>query len=257
MKHLTLLLFLIPGFLFSQTAEERGLAIATEADRRDSGFGDLQVGVTMLLKNKKGQTSIRKTRNKTLEVEGDGDKLLIVFDEPRDVKGTAFLSFTHVKGDDDQWLYLPALKRVKRISTSNKTGPFMGSEFSYEDLVSQEVEKYRYKYLREEELDGRICFVLERYPNDPKSGYKRQIIWIDRETYRSEKVDYFDRKDELLKTLRFTGYNLYLEQFWRSDKMIMVNHQSGKSTDLIWTNYRFRTGLKASDFNQASLKRAR
>ena len=131
---------------FALTAEEKGLQIAVEADKRDLGFGDTKSSMTMVLKNQYGEETQRNMHSKTLEQLDDGDKSLIVFDSPQDVKGTAFLSFTHQVGTDDQWLFLPALKRVKRISSSNKSGPFMGSEFAYEDISSQEIEKYTYLY---------------------------------------------------------------------------------------------------------------
>ena len=140
-------------------------------------------------------------KNKTLEGTTDGDKSLIIFEKPRDVKGTATLTFTHKEGSDDQWLYLPAIKRVKRISSNNKSGPFMGSEFAYEDLSSQEVEKYNYKHLRDETFDGKDCYVVERIPMDKYSGYTKQVAWIDKAEYRALKIDFYDRKKSLLKTL--------------------------------------------------------
>ncbi|MGD8312851.1 MAG: outer membrane lipoprotein-sorting protein [Gammaproteobacteria bacterium] len=252
-----LILTLLPSGLMAETAEEQGLAIATEADRRDTGFGDYTSDVRMVLRNKQGQESVREIRNRTLEVEGDGDKTLIIFDKPFDVKGTALLSFTHKTGPDDQWLYLPALKRVKRIASDNKSGPFMGSEFAYEDITSQEVEKYTYKYLRDDTLDGMEVFVFERYPVDEDSGYTRQIIWMDREHYKERKIEYYDRKNALLKTLLFSDYNQYLDRYWRAHDMYMENHQTGKSTRLLQSNFRFRAGLTERDFDKNALKRAR
>ena len=137
---ITLLLILAFDATGADSAEEKGLSIAMEADERDHGWGDLQADLEMILTNKHGQESRRAIRTRSLEVERDGDKGLSIFDSPRDVKGTAFLSFTHATEPDDQWLYLPALKRVKRISSASKSGPFMGSEFAYEDLSSNEVE---------------------------------------------------------------------------------------------------------------------
>ena len=241
----------------SVTPEARGLEIAEEADRRDAGFGDFSAEMTMTLRNRHGQESTRILRTRNLEVENDGDKSLVIFDKPRDVNGTAFLSFTHRSGPDDQWLYLPALKRVKRIASNNKSGPFMGSEFAYEDISSQEVEKYTYSYLREEALDGQDTYVIERYPVDKKSGYTSQVVWIDKAHYRTLKVEYYDRKNELLKTLNYNGYQQYIDKHWRADEMGMVNHQTGKSTVLTWSNYEFKKGLKVRDFDKNSLKRAR
>ena len=260
--HQTLKLILTVSLMAATTMagspEERGLVIAREADKLDTGFGNSTANMRMILRNRHGQESTRDIRIRTLEVEGDGDKGLMIFDTPRDVKGTASLNFTHKTGDDDQWLYLPALKRVKRISSRNKAGSFMGSEFAYEDISSQEVEKYTYRWIRDEALDGNACSVVEYYPVDKKnSGYTRLVNWIDKETFRPWKVEYYDRKDALLKTLSIKGYEKFLDQYWRASEMNMINHQNGKSTKLLLSEYKFRVGLKDSDFTQSSLKRAR
>ena len=122
-------------------AEIRGRAIAEEADRRDYGWGDNSSIMRMVLRNRNGDESVRELRRRALETEeaGAGDKSVITFDAPRDVAGTSLLSHTKILDPDDQWLFLPALKRVKRISSANKSGPFVGSEFAFEDLVSQEL----------------------------------------------------------------------------------------------------------------------
>lgn len=242
---------------FAETPEEKGRAIAVEADKRDSGWRDQKSDMKMILRNRQGQETEREIRNKQLEVEGDGDKSMSIFDSPADVKGTAFLSYTHAIKPDDQWLFLPALKRVKRISSNNKSGPFMGSEFAYEDITSQEVEKYTYKWIQDESYEGRDTFVLERYPAYKHSGYTKQVAWVDKEMYQPLKVDFYDRKGDLLKTLTYHGYKQYLDKFWRPDRMEMVNHITKKSTTLLWENYKFDNGFTDRDFDQNSLKRAR
>ena len=239
------------------TPEEIGLNIAREADQRAEGFGNFTARQTMVLRNKQGQESRRSLRVKVLEVEDDGDKSLFVFDEPRDVEGTAFLIHSHKLEADDQWLYLPALKRVKRISSSNRSGSFMGSEFSYEDMGAQELEKYTYRYLRDESCGELACTVSERVPTDKKSGYSRQLVWQDRDELRTWKVEYYDRKDAHLKTLTLANYEQFLDNYWYAGEMTMVNHLTGKSTDLTWTDYQFRTDLNDRDFTQTGLKRVR
>jgi outer membrane lipoprotein-sorting protein len=255
---------LIFGFIFglqmtsawAQTPREKGLEIFKEADNRDFGFHDYICDMVMTLSNRHGQKSVRDLRIRVLEQEHDGDKNLAVFDSPRDIKGTIFLTHTHKRGDDAQWLYLPAVKRVKRISSKNKSGSFMGSEFAYEDIASQEIEKYTYKWIKDEPYDGQDCFVVERYPVDKEnSGYIRQVVWMDKREYRILKIDYYDRKEFLLKTLSFNGYKKYLNKFWRASEMEMVNHQNGKSTYLLRSNYRFRNGLADSDFDRSVLRR--
>lgn len=249
-------LMLLSPLLWAQPNEERGLAIFREVDLRDQGFSDLTANMMMILKNKHGQESVREMRIKTLEVEDDGNKNLFVFNNPKDVKGTAFLSFTHKVADDEQWMYLPALKRVKRISSQNKSGSFMGSEFSYEDMSNPEIEKYTYKWIRNEKNDGLECFVVESYPVDKEnSGYTRMISWIDKSEYRLFKVEFYDRKKSHLKTMTISGYHKYAGKHWRADDLNIINHQNGKSTKVKFSNYTFMTGLVDNDFTKNSLSR--
>jgi hypothetical protein len=122
-----LLLIALSQAVMAEDSRQKGLEVARAARAYDKGFTDYTANMIMTLKNKAGDTAKRFIRIRTLEVEGDGDKSLSIFDEPADVKGTAMLTYAHGLEPDDQWLYLPALKRVKRISSRNKSGPFMGS----------------------------------------------------------------------------------------------------------------------------------
>ena len=251
-------LLAMPLMGHAETPEEKGLAIFEEADKRGEGYVDSKSGMLMVLKDKRGNTSERQMRVRCLEGEGDkGDKTLMIFDTPKDQKGTALLTFSHTNKDDDQWLYLPALKRVKKIASKKKSGPFMGSEFSFEDIGGSEVEEYDYKYLRDETVEGQKCFVVESYPKDKYSGYTRILTWIDQEHYRTLKAEFYDRKKSHLKTLVATGFTLYNDKFWRPDMLEMVNLQTGKSTVLKTSDTVFGAGLKASAFNKNALKRAR
>ncbi len=243
----------------AQTPEQQGKAVAEEADRQDFGWHDNASVMRMLLRNRSGQESVRELRRRTLEsTESErGDKSIIVFESPRDIQGTALLSHTRILEPDDQWLYLPALKRVKRISSGNKSGPFVGSEFAYEDLVSQEVDKYEYRWLRDEQCGDLECAVVERYPRYEKSGYTRHVVWWDKEEYRVQKIEYYDRKDALLKTLTYHDYKEYAGEYWRPDRMAMVNHQNGKSTDLLFEEWTFGAGASENEFTASRLRRAR
>lgn len=243
--------------VYAQSAEEKGIEIAKERKLRDKGWGDSVANMSMILRNAQGQESERKMRSKLLEVDADGDKGLTIFEQPRDVKGTAFLNFSHATVPDDQWLYLPALKRVKRIASRNKSGPFMGSEFSFEDMSSFEIEKYTFKYLRDEQYEGMDMFVVEQVPTDKYSGYTRQLVWIDKAHYRAFKIEFYDRKNTLLKVLTAHDFQLYLDKYWRAMRAEMYNEQNGKSTELLTHSLEFRTGLNESDFNNNTLKRAR
>ncbi|MFA3789571.1 outer membrane lipoprotein-sorting protein [Aliiglaciecola sp. SL4] len=242
---------------FAQSPQEKGLEIAKERKLRDRGWGDSVAELTMVLRNSQGQETERAMRLQGLEVLDGGDKSLTIFDEPKDVKGTAFLNFSHAKKPDEQWIYLPALKRVKRIASRNKSGPFMGSEFAYEDMTAFEVEKYTFKYIADETYQNRKMFVVEQTPVDEFSGYAKQKVWIDQERYIPYKIEFYDKKNSLLKTLELDEYTLYLDKYWRALRTEMFNEQNGKSTELITHEIEFKTGLEDGDFDKNSLKRAR
>lgn len=234
-------------------AELDGRKIAEEADRRNSGWGDMRADLNMVLKNAYGEESRRALQLRTLEVVGDGDKSMVTFDEPADVKGTALLSHAYIKKADDQWLYFPATKRVKRIASNNKSGPFMGSEFAYEDMAPWELDKYSYKLLGEQKVQGMDAYMLEMVPAYEDSGYTRQVVMLDKQEYRPLQLDYYDRKGALLKTQVYSGYAKYENRFWRAAKIEMVNHLTKKQTTLQWRNYAFHTGINAAAFDKDAL----
>jgi len=238
-------------------SQEQGLEIAKQIKKRNTGWGSSSSNMVMTLRNKKGREIERLMINKSLEVVNDGDKSLTIFNTPKDVKGTAFLSFSHIEEADDQWIYLPALKRVKRIASRNKSGPFLGSEFAFEDLSSFEVKKNTYNYLSDETINGVDMFKVEMRPVDKFSGYTRFISWVDKEHYRVHKIEFYDRRDTLLKTLTQEDYNLHRDKFWRANKQFMVNHKTGKSTDIVISDLTFDVDLDESSFNEKRLKNAR
>ena len=240
-------------------AARRGFEVAARADRSDRGFADSEVELQMVLRNSAGRESSRSLAITTLEVpdESLGDRSLVVFDSPNDIKGTALLSHAQILEPDDQWLFLPALKRVKRISSANKSGPFVGSEFAFEDFTALELNKYDYRWLHEENVDGVRMDVVERSPRYENSGYSRQVSWIDQDVFQVRKVEFYDRRGDLLKTLVLGDYREYYGGVWRSHRMEMVNPQTGKSTDLIYGDYQFNTGLDDGNFEKGRLTRLR
>ncbi|MEN8376596.1 MAG: outer membrane lipoprotein-sorting protein [Gemmatimonadota bacterium] len=252
-----------PGSTAALSAQEataearRGRAIAVEAEARDRGWHDFSARLTMVLRDADGDERTRELRTSTLEGTDDGDKTLVVFDSPSDLQGTTLLTHSHHDRSDDQWIYLPAFKRVKRVASGSQSSSFMGSEFAYEDIGAQGVDRYRYRYVREEALDGLDSFVVERRPVDPASGYGRQVMWVDSLEYRVLRIDYYDRKDQPLKTLRVRNYRRYEDRHWRPAEMHMRNHATGKSTTLIWRDLVFEDGLTERDFARGALGRAR
>ena len=243
-------------------SNEKGLAIATEVDSRDRGWGDVTVEGEMVLKNKAGNESVRKFRSTILEAAdaSEGDRSIITFSQPRDVRGTALLTHSKIEPDDDsQWIFLPAVKRVKRISSSNRTGKFVSSEFSYEDLGSEEVADNAHIWLEDAACahDGALtCAAVESRPKNKRSGYSKRVSFIDLDEYRVHQIDFYNRRGDLEKSLKFQDYKQYEGQFWRAHVMIMENTQTGKSTRLSWGDYSFRKGLTERDFTPQGLPKA-
>jgi outer membrane lipoprotein-sorting protein len=245
------------GFSQDLTPEERGLQIAKAAFQQDTGYGDSVSELSMVLRLGSGQEAKRELRIRTLEVSETETRAMVIFDTPADVRGTALLTHSFTDREDSQWLYLPEIKREKRIAGGGRSGPFMGSEFSFEDMSSQRVEKFTYKYMGDETLNGMECHVLERYPTDKGSGYTKQVAWLDTEHLRVHKVDYYDRRSELLKTLSASGYEQHDGKFWRPTTMEMLNHQTGRSTLLEWKNTKFNNNFTAREFEPNALRSAR
>jgi outer membrane lipoprotein-sorting protein len=241
------------------SAEQRGFEIAARSDRTDRGFGDSKVELTMILRNRAGKESSRSLSISTLEIEDEnfGDKSVIVFATPADIKGTALLSHAKILEPDDQWLFLPALKRIKRISSVNKSGPFVGSEFAFEDFTTQELNKYSYRYVSGEACGELMCDVVERTPLYEYSGYTRQLSWVDQQDFQVRKVEFYDRRGDLLKTLVLMDYRQYEDRYWRPHRLSMVNHRTGKETDLIYSDFEFGTGLTDKDFVKGKLSQLR
>ena len=227
--------------------------LAQKTDAVMSGYQDAKSEMQMTLINANGQERVRQMKMQVLEKDG-GDKSLMEFLSPSDVKGTKFLSYEHAEKDDDQWLYLPALKRVKRIASRNKSGSFMGSEFAYEDLSAFNIDKYTYEGSAEEiTVDGKKMYKASRVPKSKNSGYTSQVSLVDAESFLTMKVDYYDRKRELLKSAAFFDYKK-IDGVWRIGKIHMKNYQNDKETILIWKDETIKNGLSDKDFHKRVLR---
>ena len=251
--HPIIALLLLAGSTTAFSAD-KGRSIFDKMEERETGFKDSIVEATMLLKTKTAKASKRKFTQYALEGKNNQDKGKVVFSTPKYMNKTALLTHAHEDKDDDQWLYMPASKRVKRIAASNQTGAFVGSEFTYEDLKAPILDKYTYKYLKDEKVGKHDCYVVERKPKSKNSGYTKQIYWIHKKFYRIHKVEYYDRKKSKLKTLVTKNFTKYEDKYWRPEEERMTNHQTGKSTILQFGKFKFKQGLKESDFSKNALK---
>ena len=154
---------------------------------------------------------------------------------------------------DDQWLYLPELARVKRISSSNKSGPFVGSEFAFEDLTAAELGKYSYEWLEEITLDGLKVDKIKQIPLYKRSGYTYLIAYIDKDINQYRKVEFFNRGGAHFKTLTLSEFKNYGGTIYRPMLQQMDNHLTGKSTMLLAEVYEFGVELNENEFKSSAL----
>ena len=244
-------------------SEQQGYAIASAVELRDEGFMDSRAILTMELQSKTGAKTTRKLDISVLENTDAGDKSLIKFTFPADINGTALLTHPDKAKSDEQWLYLPEVRRVKRIGSRNKAGAFVGSEFSFEDMTNKELADYSYNYLysspcseisaQADEFAGKQCEVIERFPVDKHSGYSKQQLWIEKTDKKVIQIKYFDRKKSLLKVFTASDFKLYQDKYWRPDLVEMVNVQTGKVTRLSYQSIVFASGLSEQDFHRSSI----
>ena len=237
--------------------ENKGLVLALKAEENFDHYEDSTAEIEMHLKKPEGKTIVRSLSLKILLTPEDTEKVLMHFHHPADVKGMAFLMSTHKNTFDDLWIYIPDSRRVKRISSQTKGSEFMGSEFQTEDLIRAEPEKYTYKWLEDKPCGNLECYLVDRYPKEKSSIYSRQLIWLDKEHYRFQKIDSYDKSGDLVKTLEFYGYKLYEDKFWRWAEQKLTDHKTGETTQNKFKGWKFRKGLKKKDFTVNGLKNIR
>ena len=230
--------------------------VAVNIDERDDG-DDQTSEMEMVLINKQGKQRVRKVLTYQKDY-GEDDKMVMFFLEPADVKGTGFLTWNYddESKDDDQWLYLPALKKVRRIASSNKADYFMGTDFTYNDMGDREIDDYTYAHIDTEVIDGIECYHLERLPKDDdvikESGYGRTEIWVRPDIWMMVKAVFYDKKMKLLKELMTSDFE-EIDGIWTAKKMHMQNIQKEHQTIFTFGNISYNTGLDDDIFSQRRL----
>lgn len=229
--------------LFALTNEEVSIKSYNSTGNYVSALAQLE----MSLRDNNGNVNKRDLSMKKMEGE-KGDKTLLEFNSPMDVKGTVLLTHENLDSDDDQWLYMPSIKKTKRIISKNKSGSFMGSEFSYEDLSSQHYKRFDYTGNAENVILGSAKLIKSvRVPNDQNSGYSKEVIWVEPKNFLIQKIDYYDKSNNLLKTATMSEYQK-ISGIWRVSKVIMKNIQTKKETTLQWNSEKIKAGLVSKDF---------
>ena len=236
-----------------------GLEIAKLADDARRAKSEHQV-LTMTLENSRGQTRVRTIEGWEREMSEDEEQRFSRFLEPADVKDTTLLTYDYEHKDDDIWLYLPALKKVKRILSSNKSDYFMGSDFTYEDMENLDLVNWTYTLTGKEAIAGVECFVLDAVPSNDKekseSAYSKVKYWIGVEDHLFRQVDYFDKKDRHSKRLT-TGDikpTSPTDPRKRAHAMLMENYLTSHKTRLAMSTLQLDVPVSDELFSQRSLR---
>jgi len=211
--------------------------------------------LTMTLINKSGQTRVRKLKQ-FIKDDGKVEKKIMFFIAPADVKNTSFMNWSYDNSDksDDQWIYLPAIKRVKRISSDDKSDYFMGSDFTYDDLGDRKLDDDTHKLLREETIEGKDCYVVESVPKDEDYMYSKTVTWVMKDNYLGLKKEFYDEDGELLKILHVDKYQDF-SGIWIIEKIVMKNVQNNHETKMELTDIKINTGIPDSKFTQRMMMR--
>ncbi len=243
---------IVAGLLSSFTSPDMSARDVMEKNFFASKTKTLKSEITMSLINDKGQKRERTSETiSKLQANGIDSKLLVKFSAPADIKGTGFLQVEHADGDDDLWIYLPALKKSRRLVASNKKDSFVGSDFSYGDVLLPKVDLYTHKLLRSEVLDDHDNYVIESVPKDDvvkqNSGYSKKITWVRKDNFLESKVEYYDISGRLLKTQTTSGHKLVdpAAKCWIAMKREMINHQTGHKTIISFN--KVESGITVAD----------
>ncbi len=218
--------------------------------------GDDQTSnLTMTLINKSGKERIRKIKQFTKDM-GDMEKSIMFFQSPADVKNTSFMNWTYddENKSDDQWIYLPALKKTKRISSDSKSDYFMGSDFTYDDLGDRKLDDDTHKLLHEETLDGVAYYVVESTPKDEDYMYTKTMTWVRKDNYIGLKKEFYDEDEELLKILHIKKFE-EISGFLIITNSEMQNVQKNHKTKMILSDININTGISDSKFTERMMMR--
>ncbi|MFQ5791210.1 MAG: outer membrane lipoprotein-sorting protein [Acidobacteriota bacterium] len=216
---------------------------------------DMKARVLMRLINKDGKERIREMTMLRLNSEEPGEqKYFLYFHRPGDVRDMTFMVWKHPEGDDERWLFIPAIKLVRRIAANDKRSSFVGSDFSYEDISGREVEEDTHSLVREETVEGRAAFVIRSVPKDEKGAeFSYKLSWIDKENFVLWREEYYDRRDELYKT--FTADEVrQVQDYWTAVKRTMKNMQNGHRTEVTFRAIDYDVGLEDGLFSERYLR---
>ncbi len=239
-------LFLLLSWCFGIS----GYELAYQMDNRKTPINS-KMDLEMQLTNKKG-----KTRSYILHsiMKDNAKKQMIWFLSPPDDKGISFLKIEHDNKDDEMRIWLPAFKKIRRIAATKRSDSFMGSDMSYEDLASRQLNEYTFKIINQEIYDSIPCHLLESIPNNNVlTEYSRHITWIDTTSLLPIKEESFDKISKLLKE-KIYAY-IHINEYDVLSKISIRNIQKKHSTHIQFKNIELNTDIKNNFFHERNLKR--
>jgi len=237
----------------SANAQLTGRQIVDKAYNLPTGKDKTSI-LTMTLTNKQGKQRVRKIKQFSKDM-GTVEKSIMYFQSPADVKNTSFMSWTYDNNKaDDQWIYLPALKKTKRISSDSKSDYFMGSDFTYDDLGDRKLDDDTHKLIKSETIGGKACYVVESISKDEDYMYTKTITWINKANFVGVKKEFYDEDEDLLKILTIKKYQK-MEGFWVITNSEMKNVQRNHKTSMVLTNVQINTGISDTKFTERMMMR--
>lgn len=243
-----IIMFLLPLVLHAQDAKQIIKQYENEMDANDQ-----EATLTMQLISKNGNVRERTLTWRSQTDKNGKESSYLYFSAPADIKGTAFLTVENESGQDDQWLYLPALKRSRRISSNEKSKSFMGSDFTYEDIGNENSDECNYTQIRTETLNDDQVSVIEATYKDPKrskeTGYSKRIIYINLKNNMLIKSEFYSLDGKLFKVLECSDFELLAEsKKWRPNTFSMKNLDKNTQTILKFSNYKINKGIDPNIF---------
>jgi outer membrane lipoprotein-sorting protein len=247
-----MVLFSIPAGLFAQTNYSAQQVIENVYNRPTPE--DQQGELIMTLENSRGDQRVR-TIEQHIKEEGNETKKIMFFTTPADVRGTSFMTFSNEDNEDDnQWIYLPALKKVKRISSGSSSDYFMGSDFTYDDMGERLPSEDTHTIIGEENINGVHCIKVESTPIDADYMYSKTITWISDEYWIGMKKEFYDEDADLLKTLTVSKFEL-IDGYYLITGSEMYNIQKEHKTLINLENSVLDSGIQDSIFTTRTMER--
>jgi hypothetical protein len=236
--------------------------VARQIDERDTGR-DARIAMTMRLYDRRGRVRERSLVLTSMRATGKiGDRILVRFLSPGDIKGTGLLVWEHPKAEHERFLYLPALGRVRRIAGSEKQESFVGSDLSYEDIGGREVDEYTYAFAQRDASwhspDGRAypAWQLEARAKDRQSAYPRTVSLVRKDNFVVVSADVFNRRNDREKRYEVRRLER-VDGIWTAMDLVMTNELQKTRTELAVTSVKFNVGLTEADFSRRALEQER